>query len=539
MVIAEEVVLINRLKETLRNIQNKDASIDLTDALSLVDQLEKEKNKENNSLVVCDEFSFIFNQLNIEIYIKDSEFKYIYANKKLLNTIGYKSIKDIYGKTDYDLNLDKRLCDRFYNMYVKMREDKLPVKGEISSYVKDDSSAIIWYETHKSPIINIENKVIGFLGILEDITDRKFMYQEMMHREARLRNYFLNTNDGIFVLDYKFDIIDVNPAVYTITGYSKDELIAKNFFSLFIESKDLNRFKDASKAIDINSDSFECSLLSKSNAAVKHLKLDLLNVEIDHFICFAYDISDLKRAVTKAEESNKLKTAFLQNISHEIRTPLNAIIGFSNILVQKLYDTEEDADAYKQVIYSNSEYLLGLVNNVLDLSKIETGQTNLFQEDIILVPFIKNDVIPVIISEKNRLEKSNVEIKLDLQKLSSDCLIHTDAGRLKQIITNLMHNALKFTSEGSVELRVMEDQDYIHFIVSDTGIGIAEDQLNRVFHRFYKVQGEKNTALVNSQGSGLGLAIVKKLLDLMGGRIKVESEVNKGTQFVFEIPKHL
>ncbi len=538
MVLAEEVVLIKRLKESLRNIQEKDANVDLTEAMSLVNQLEDKKSKETGSLRLTDEFKIMFDHMNIEFYIKDSAFKFIYANRKLLTTLGYKSINDIYGKTDYDLDLDHRLCDRFFNMYVKMREDKLPVKGEISTSFKNNEN-IVWYETHKSPIIDVNKKVIGFIGILEDITERKFMYQELMHSEARLKNYFLNTNDGIFVLDYKFDIVDVNPSVYTITGYSKENLVSKNFFSLFVDNDELRKFKDACKSIDINSESFECTLISKNNNSLKHLKLDLLNVEIDHFICFAYDISDLKRAVTKAQESNKLKTAFLQNISHEIRTPLNAIIGFSNILVQKLYDSEEDADTYKQVIYSNSEYLLGLVNNVLDLSKIETGQTNLYLEDIILIPFIKNDVIPVIESEKSRLDKSDVEIKLDLQKLSSDCFIRTDSGRLKQIITNLMHNALKFTSEGNVSLTVSETEDCIHFIVSDTGVGIAQDQLNRIFHRFYKIQGDKTSLPITSQGSGLGLAIVKKLLDLMKGRIKVESEVDRGTQFVFEIPKHL
>lgn len=530
--------LIGKLKDELSKVQEKIPEVDLTTVFSIVDQLKEAAKPKNNRLHVPKILISILEQVNLQVYIKDQDFNYIFANKKFLATFGFQSVNEIIGKTDYDLDFDKNICKRFNKMYQKMQEEKLPVKREISYYLKS-SGKVVYIETHKSPILDDNNEVTGFLGIIEDVTERKSSIQALMHSEARLKNYFLNTNDGIFILDYKFDIVDVNPAVFNITGYDRQYLISKNFFSLFVDNEDLAHFKEACGLVEVNSESHECALISKNNEALKHLKLDLLNVEIDHYICFAYDISDLKRAVKKAEESNKLKTAFLQNISHEIRTPLNAIIGFSNILVQKLYDTEEDADSYKKVIYTNSEYLLGLVNNVLDLSKIETGQTTLYPEDIIIIPFIRNEVLPVIESEKNRLDKNNVELKVDLREVSSDCVVYTDSGRLKQIITNLMHNALKFTAEGHVSLKISETDDLLCFVVSDTGIGIHNEQIGRIFHRFYKIQGDGKGLPVSSQGSGLGLAIVKRLLGLMGGNIKVESEVGKGSSFYFEIPKHL
>ncbi len=538
MISEEEGVFLKKLKDKLKNVQDKNPDVDLDDVFSLVEQFEEKNGRDLNFEYIPFELKYILDQINLCIYVKDNQSKFVYANTKYLNLIDYKSIDEVYGKTDYDLGLDIRLCDRFHKMYLKMEEEKLPVKAEFSSYISN-ADKVDWFETHKSPILDKHRNLIGFFGIVEDITEQKSLYQKLMHSEARLKNYFLNTNDGLFILDYKFDIVDVNPAVFNITGFSRDILVGKNFFSLFINNEELKSFKEACNSIDVNSESHECSLISENNKSLKHLKLDLLNVEIDHYICFAYDISDLKRAVTKAEESNKLKTAFLQNISHEIRTPLNAIIGFSNILVQKLYDSEEDADSYKQVIYTNSEYLLGLVNNVLDLSKIETGQTTLHLEELILIPFIKNDVLPVIESERKRLEKDNVSLKVDLQQVSSGCILYTDSGRLKQIITNLMHNALKFTQEGNITLKVSEKEKNLHFTVSDTGVGIHKEQLTRIFHRFYKILGDTSSLPVSSQGSGLGLAIVKKLLTLMGGRIKVESEVNKGTTFSFEIPKRI
>ncbi len=536
MISSEGGLLIGKLKEELSRVKEKNPDVDLVAIFSIVDQLEE--NAQTNHIRIPKELTYILEDINLGVYIKDVSFKYVYANKKFLATFGYQSVEDILGKTDYDLDFDKNIYKRFSKMYQRILEEKLPVKREISFYLKNRNK-VVYIDTHKSPIFDDTNKVTGFLGIIEDVTERKFAIQALMHREARLKNYFLNTNDGIFILDYKFDIVDVNPAVFNITGYEKEFLLSKNFFSLFVDNEDLNRFRKACSSVDVNSESQECALISKNNKALKHLKLDLLNVEIDHYICFAYDISDLKRAVKKAEESNKLKTAFLQNISHEIRTPLNAIIGFSNILVQKLYDSEEDADSYKRVIYINSEYLLGLVNNVLDLSKIETGQTTLYHEDIIVIPFIKNEVLPVIESEKNRLDKLNVELKVDLRNVSSNCVVNTDAGRLKQIITNLMHNALKFTSEGEVLLKVSEHEDVLRFVVSDTGIGIHNEQIGRIFHRFYKIQADGKGLPVSSQGSGLGLAIVKRLLGLMGGNIKVESEVDAGSRFYFEVPKHL
>ena len=538
MISSEGGLLIGKLKEELSRVQEKMPDVDLAAIFSIVDQLEEKEKAPTNRLQIPNELAFILEHINLGIYIKDLSFKYVYANKNFLSTFGYQSVDDVLGKSDYDLEFDENISKRSSKMYQRILEEKLPVKREISFYLRN-SNKVVYINTHKSPILDEKNKVTGFLGVIEDITERKSAIQALMHSEARLKNYFLNTNDGIFILDYKFNIVDVNPAVFNITGYEKEFLISKSFFSLFVDNEDLDRFKKACSSVDVNSESQECALISKNNKALKHLKLDLLNVEIDHYICFAYDISDLKRAVKKAEESNKLKTAFLQNISHEIRTPLNAIIGFSNILVQKLYDSEEDADSYKKVIYTNSEYLLGLVNNVLDLSKIETGQTTLYPENIIVIPFIKNEVLPVIESEKNRLDKINVELKVDLREVSSDCVVYTDSGRLKQIITNLMHNALKFTSEGEVLLKITEHEDVLRFVVSDTGVGIHHEQIGRIFHRFYKIQGDGKGLPVSSQGSGLGLAIVKRLLGLMGGTIKVESEVGKGSKFCFEVPMHL
>ena len=533
--VAEELSLIGKLKEELNLLKERNIKGDLSRALDLVDELESDIKNRCSSHLITDELRFILDKIDEAVYVKDTKSCFIYANNKFLKIVEVDSFGEIEGKTDDDLNWGNLERDRFKYMSKICIQNKASVKNVIGP-VKRSNGQHYWFECRKSPVINAQGKVEAVFGILDDVTNSRKKQQALLHSEARLKNYFLNTNDGLFILNYKFEIIDVNPAIFQITGYKRDELLKRNLFDLFIDNESLDGLKEKCKNIGINTESHECSLISLDNK-LKHVKLDILNVEIDHYICFVKDISDLKRAIKKAEESNRLKTAFLQNISHELRTPLNAIIGFSNILVRKMYDTEKDADAYKKVIYNNSEYLLGLINNVIDLSKIETGQTDLNPSKFVLVPFIKNDVLPVIIAEKERLNKDKVIIDLDVSDLSERVGLYADQGRLKQIIVNLMHNALKFTIEGKVSLKISEAGDCLLFEVADTGIGINNEQLGRIFHRFYKVQGEGVVTPFPNQGSGLGLAIVKKLLNLMNGRIKVESEINKGTRFIFEIPK--
>ncbi len=538
--------MVNLLKKELKQLQSNKPVGDFEKAYDLIDDIEKSYNQvfetgssnrnisyrslHNNNETDKNLLAIVFDTIPGAVFWKDADFRFKYVNQKFLEVVGYKYLSDVEGKTDFELKWLKDESEHFRVGDLKIAESQKPLLG-IKEKLTTAEGKTIWLKSHKAPIITENGKFEGIIGVIEDISERQATRIALRHSEARLKSYFNNVTDGIFVLDEGFTIQNVNPATFDITGLTPEELKDKRIFDLFTNDESLMKVKANCFGMDIEPVSGECSMIV-NDRELKYLKIDVVKIEIDHYICILKDVSELTRAIKKAQESNKLKTAFLQNISHEIRTPLNAIIGFSNILIRNMYESEEDAIRYKKIIYANSEYLLGLVNSVIDLSKIEAGQTNLNPEEIVLVPFLHNEVLPIIESERNRLEKSEIQIHIDTSKLYENLSMYVDANRLKQIIVNLMHNALKFTMDGSVSLIVEQKNDHLKFEVVDSGIGINKDQLNRIFHRFYKIFNSQQV----SMGSGLGLAIVKKLLDLMNGDISVSSVEGKGSTFTFVLP---
>ena len=235
----------------------------------------------------------------------------------------------------------------------------------------------------------------------------------------------------------------------------------------------------------------------------------------------ALDITELLAAKEKAEEANRLKSAFLANMSHEIRTPLNAIIGFSNILAAA--EEEQEKQEYINIIESNNTLLLQLISDILDLSKIEAGTLEFSYCNIEL-----NDIISEIESVTRYRTESN-GIQLIVQKGLPSCLIRTEKNRLMQVLNNLLNNASKFTSQGSITFGYKLCDKELYFYVKDTGCGIPADKVNSIFGRFVKL----NSFV---QGTGLGLSICQTIVEHMGGRIGVESEEGKGSTFWFTIP---
>lgn len=242
----------------------------------------------------------------------------------------------------------------------------------------------------------------------------------------------------------------------------------------------------------------------------------------------SYSIEDRKRmqqelviAKEKAEESSRLKSAFLANMSHEIRTPLNAIVGFSNILADKCND--EESRQYIHIIEHNNELLLQLINDILDLSKIETGTLEFIYSDVNI-----NDNLQEVQAVANTKVSKDVNIELDTP--IENCILYTERTRLLQVINNFVSNAVKYTSSGSIYIGYELPRDgYIRFYVKDTGIGMPSEKKDTVFDRFVKLDSFR-------QGTGLGLAICKMIIEKMDGEIGVESELGKGSEFWFKIP---
>lgn len=257
--------------------------------------------------------------------------------------------------------------------------------------------------------------------------------------------------------------------------------------------------------------------------------------------------ADLEKAKIKAEESDRLKTAFLANLSHEIRTPMNAIVGFSTLL-NNMELSENDKVEFITMIQQSGENLLALINDIIDISRIETGQMSLHHKFVKLGPFL-NNIIKTL--EFQPRKSKELEIILDVPESLKEVSIFTDEHRLRQVIVNLIGNALKFTSEGYIKVSVekfsgkdlksfipnMEIPDPPHrvlvFMVEDTGIGISENEQNNIFQPFRKAENFSDSIY---GGMGLGLSIVKSILPALGGNITLRSYPGQGTTFYFYIP---
>jgi len=356
--------------------------------------------------------------------------------------------------------------------------------------------------------------------------------------EEKYRNIFNNALDILYRIKIEGTIEEISPSVNHILGYTKEELIGKSILKLYFDNQDREALLKAiieSKEIK----DYELRLKTKSG----ELKFVALNSRLitdskgkpSHIDGIMRDMTDVKRmtadliyAKEKAEESDRLKTAFLHNISHEIRTPLNAIRGFSELLSDPAILKEESKE-YSEIIIESSDRLLSLITEIINISSLETGQEKIVENEVNL-----NSIFDVIEEQfLSKGQKENIAIRSEPGLPNREAGIITDETKLIQILSKLVGNALKFTKEGYVEFGYSVKGDELEFYVKDTGIGISESDRKVIFERFH--QGESS---MNRQygGSGLGLAISKAYSELLGGRMWMTSEPGVGSVFYFTIP---
>lgn len=251
--------------------------------------------------------------------------------------------------------------------------------------------------------------------------------------------------------------------------------------------------------------------------------------------------ANLIEAKERAEVSSKLKSAFLANMSHEIRTPMNAIVGFLSLLEDEEV-SENSRKKYIEAINASCNTLLKLINEILDLSKIEAGQVKITKSLFSVIDLL-NEYNNIAEAEKIRENKEHIEIRINIESKEKPLWLWSDPLRFRQILSNLLNNAIKYSETGVIEIGFSmkngsiypnkKELSYIEFYVSDTGIGIPEDKLSTIFERFNKVENSRTKLY---RGAGLGLAICKRLVGLLGGEIRVESSLGKGSVFYFTLP---
>jgi len=236
-------------------------------------------------------------------------------------------------------------------------------------------------------------------------------------------------------------------------------------------------------------------------------------------------------AKEKAEESDRLKSAFIENMSHEIRTPMNAIVGFSSLLAEE-ETTKEDSIYYSEIISENANSLANLIDDIVDLSKIETGKLSIKMKECNINNILKE--LFAVYQEKIKNDFNNeIDLILNQQIENKKLIVTTDKYRLKQILINLLDNAVKFTEKGTVEYGYLINNNNIQFYVKDNGIGIEKEKQQMIFKRFSRIKDNKTKLY---RGTGLGLSICKSIIDEFGGKIWINSEIGKGATFYFTIP---
>jgi len=469
------------------------------------------------------------------IIITDTKGNIEYANPKLTEITGY-TFEEIAGQNPRIFQSGYTTEAEYEILWKTIREGN-EYRNEIQN--RKRNGELFWESVLISPIRNESGEIVNFLAIKEDISDRKKTDLQIQKLSVAIEQ-----NPASVIITNTEGIIEyVNKKFISVSGYSFNELIGKVVRILkpghtpdhvYIEiwnklfagqewrGEHQNRTKKREKY-------WESVLISP----IKNKEGKTTN-----FIILSEDISERKKmekelitAKEKAEESDRLKSAFLANMSHEIRTPLNSILGFSDLL------TESDLDPlmrseFADLINSSGNNLLAIINDVLDISKIEAGQIVLVE-----MPLNAQKLISEIQKEYSyKAHEKNIELRLASNTHLDNIILISDEMRIKQVLINFVGNALKFTEKGYIEIGVKLKNQTIQFHVKDTGIGIAKEFHEKVFDRFRQVEASPSRKY---GGNGLGLAITKNLGELLGGKIWLESVPNKGSTFYFALPQTL
>ena len=421
----------------------------------------------------------------------------------------------------------------------------VPYELELNTVKEDGSRGWMWVRGEN--VLNEDGKVIGLWGAAQDITERKKIEADLIterikaeESEEQFRQLFENMEQGYALhklvyndkgkaVDYEFILL--NKAFESLTKLKSETCVGKTVRQIMpdIEQVWIDNYANvAHTGQSMHFDSYAADLQ-------KHYDVIAYSPKPGYFATVFTDISKIKEyekelidAKNKAEESERLKSAFLANMSHEIRTPMNAIIGFASFLKEP-NKSPDDIKRYANVISTSGEHLLNLINDIIDISKIDAGQVEVNKAPVFLNRLMKelyNFFHSFLVSKS----KYDIHLKLDLPTI--EVVANTDEMRLRQILINVIGNATKFTERGVIEFGYRVEENALRFFISDTGIGISEEKREMVFERFR--QATDSTEKVFG-GTGLGLSIAKACVDLLDGNIWFESKEGKGTKFFFTI----
>lgn len=518
----EELGLLNERLESLV----AERTADLSEEIKLNDQIADKLNESE------EKFRSIIANSPDAIFLIDQEGRCIYTNKAVTELLGFTS-EEMKNKIITDL-APKNGKENFLRLLKQVLSE-----GKVFTEIELLQKSGDFISTDLNSVLLPGGLVYGSC---RDITDRK-RAEEVLNQERRmLRTLIDNLPDSIYVQDKDCRRVISNKAdICNIGLTNEDEVLGKTKIELFPGKIGEQDFAEDKKVIITGKPVIDLEEEFINGNGVKHwlqtTKIPLRDKDgnITGLVGIGHDITERKenmeeliKAKEKAEESDRLKTAFLHNISHEIRTPMNAIVGFSALLSES--DVNLPArELYIETIVQSSNDLLSIITDIVEISNIETNLVKALKNEININQTLKslcNRFIP-------KADKKSINLICETGLSDSDALIITDSAKLTQILSNLVGNALKFTDKGNVKIWYNLKGNFLEFCVSDTGIGISPEHYEKIFNRFYQVQ---STLSKLYGGTGLGLSISKGYVELLGGEIWLESKPGKGTTFFFTIP---
>jgi signal transduction histidine kinase/DNA-binding response OmpR family regulator len=407
-----------------------------------------------------------------------------------------------------------------------------------------------WDYVVKERLTRLDSAMKNALQLKDEKEKRAIDREKLKISEERFRKMIYNMPSGVAI--YKavdnandFEFIDINKKAEEITKTSKKEIIGHTLLEIFPNMKNGPFIASLKKISKDGINIYLPPFFYKDDLRQGWRENYIYKLASGEIVAIFTDVTDIKeveeqlkkqniellKAKNKAEESDRLKTAFLQNISHEIRTPLNGIIGFTSLLNNPNLIPEK-RNNYSEIIKQSSNQLLSIISDIISIATVETGQEEINENNVNINAICEGmrDLFTL------KSQSSGIPITFNTEINNNNSFVLTDETKLIQILTNLINNAFKYTNEGSINVSIKEKNSEIEFSVKDTGIGIAPEFHKKIFKRF--VQAE-NTETRAYGGSGLGLSISKAFVQLLGGKIWLTSALGKGSEFYFTIPNKI
>lgn len=466
------------------------------------------------------QFEVFMDSLPLGVFIEDGiTHDVLYQNTYLASVTGGKSVKSF---------LPAESPESLSKSYLETEDEH---------QILDSKGNWRYFLTHKFKFLGVNNQLkIG--GVMIDITKKK----EAEHYRDVLSKALENSPVSVAILSADLEVEFINPSFANLTGYSIDQIYSKEIFNLNLEhglGNNLLKVVESIKRGQIWQGEIHLKNRDEDRFWVSALFTPIVDSEgrVQHAVAILDNITKRKEyekelllAKSRAEESDRLKSAFLSNLSHEIRTPLNAIIGFSTLLSDNDLSFGERRNI-SEIIYRNSNDLLRLIENLIEISEIETGQLLIKKKEFSVNSMMSNLYRQLIEEDK---KASNVKLSLKKEIHGDDLIILSDQTRINQVLFQLLSNASKFTEKGFIEFGYsLKDESTLMFYVIDSGIGIEPETQAMLFNPFRQAD-DSNTRRYS--GMGLGLAISKHIIEKLGGKIWLNSVPNSGTSVYFTIP---